>query len=44
VRLGFQANSRILAFTALACGLATVVSGVMPAWFWLRSDPNETLK
>jgi predicted permease len=44
VRIGFHLSARILGFTTLACVVATVVSGLLPAWFRLRSDPNETLK
>jgi predicted permease len=44
VRLGFHMSWRVLVFSVLACGVATLVSGVAPAWFWLRSDPNEALK
>jgi predicted permease len=44
VRLGFHMSWRILAFSALACGVSTLLSGVAPAWLWFRSDPNEALK
>jgi predicted permease len=44
VQFGFNLSWRVLAFSILACGVVTLVSGVAPAWFWLRSDPNEALK
>ncbi len=44
MQFGFNLNWRVLAFSILACGVVTLVSGVAPAWFWLRSDPNEALK
>ena len=44
VAIDFPMNGRILAFTALACVLATLISGAAPALFWLRSDVNQILK
>lgn len=44
VAIGFHPSPRVLAFTALACVLATLLSGAAPALYWLRADVNETLK
>ncbi len=44
VALGFTMNGRILAFTALAGVLATLLSGAAPALFRLLSDVHATLK
>ncbi len=44
VALGFDLSGRVLAFTVLACVLATLISGAAPALHWLRSDVNTTLK
>jgi predicted permease len=44
VALGFHLNFRILGFTALVCLVATLISGVVPALFWMRADVNQTLK
>jgi predicted permease len=44
VALGFHISSRVLAFTVLACALATLLSGAAPALLLHRSDFNETLK
>jgi predicted permease len=44
IALGFQLSGRVLFFTVLTCVLATLISGAVPALFWLRSDVNETLK
>ncbi len=43
VALGFDLSGRVIAFTALACVLATLVSGAAPALFCLRSNVNATL-
>src|ERR1039457_2417292 len=37
-------NGRIVGFTALACVVATLISGVAPALFVLHSNLNEVLK
>ncbi len=37
-------NGRILAFTALACVVAALISGASPALFVFRSNLNEVLK
>ena len=44
VALGFSLDRRVMAFTLLTCGLAAILSGVLPAIFWFRSDVSETLK
>jgi len=44
VAVGFQLSGRVLVFTMLAGVLATLISGMAPMVFWLRSDVNETLK
>jgi|BarGraNGADG00212_1021973.scaffolds.fasta_scaffold11440_1 predicted permease len=44
IALGFSLDGRVLAFTILICTLAALLSGVLPALFWFRSDVNETLK
>jgi predicted permease len=44
VAIGFSLDGRVLAFTILTCALAALLSGVLPALVWFRSDVNETLK
>ena len=44
VALGFSLDRRVLTFTILTCALAALLSGVLPALVWFRSDVNETLK
>jgi predicted permease len=40
----YSLNGRILAYTALACVTAALISGVAPAMFVFRSNLNEVLK
>jgi len=44
VLIGFQMNARVLAFTLLACVLATVLSTAAPVLVSIRSGVNEVLK
>ena len=44
VAIGFTLDSRVMAFTILICAMAALLSGVLPALVWFRSDVNETLK
>ena len=44
VAAGFQLNRWILLYAMTAAVLATLISGMAPLVFWLRSDVNETLK
>ena len=44
IALGFSLDGRVIAFTLLTCALAALLSGVLPALLWFRSDVNETLK
>ncbi|MEO8596093.1 MAG: ABC transporter permease [Candidatus Solibacter sp.] len=44
VMLGIQFNARVLLFTVLTCAATALLSGILPALFWFRSDINETLK
>lgn len=41
---GLELNGRILAFAALSCIVAAVISGAAPALLSSRADVNETLK
>ncbi|MFN7937024.1 MAG: ABC transporter permease [Bryobacteraceae bacterium] len=44
VAMGFHPGPRVLIFTAVACVLATMLSGAAPALYWMRMDVNESLK
>ena len=44
ITVGYAMNARILAYTALACVTAALISGVSPAMFVFRSNLNEVLK
>jgi predicted permease len=44
ITVGYALNSRILAYTAVACVTAALISGVSPAMFVFRSNLNEVLK
>ena len=44
VALGFSLDRRVMAFTILTCALAALLSGLLPAFLWFRSDVSETLK
>ncbi|MBZ5728414.1 MAG: ABC transporter permease [Acidobacteriia bacterium] len=44
ISASYGVNGRILAFTALACVTAALVSGISPALFVFRSNLNEVLK
>jgi predicted permease len=44
ISAGYALNGRILAYTALACVTAALISGVSPALFVFRSNLNEVLK
>jgi putative ABC transport system permease protein len=44
VAIGFTPSLRVMGFTAMACVLATLLSGAAPAVYWMRADGNEALK
>ena len=44
ITASYALNGRILAYTALACVLAALISGASPALFVFRSNLNEVLK
>ncbi|MBS1826689.1 MAG: ABC transporter permease [Acidobacteria bacterium] len=44
VAMGFHPGVRVMLFTAVACVLATMLSGAAPALYWMRMDVNESLK
>jgi predicted permease len=44
VAAGFQMNGRMLAFAALVCVSAALLSGAAPALFWVRPEVHEGLK
>ncbi len=44
VAIGFTPSLRVMGFTAMACVLATLLSGAAPAVYWMRADVNEALK
>jgi predicted permease len=44
VAVGFALSWRVLAFTVGACLAAALLSGMMPALWWLRADLNPALK
>ena len=44
INASYALNGRILGYTAVACVLAALISGVSPAMFVFRSNLNEVLK
>jgi predicted permease len=44
ISVSYVLNGRILAYTALACVTAALISGISPAMFVFRSNLNEVLK